>query len=232
MRSCIDLARSGSGARASLRPAPAAAAAATTAPLCARPRAAPAHCSSSPRPGSSSAPAPAPAAPRRPRAGAAAPAAVAAAAAAADTDDAVSEPFAVAMAKVADDTKVQDLVVLNVAPLVSWTSYFVICTVISKPQLLAVMARVEKAAEEEWGRSKQNSPGSSPWEVLDYGDVVVHVFTPDQREHYDLESYYSMAEEVDLPFVTPNPAGSGSGDAGAGAGGAAAGGASWTTTEL
>jgi hypothetical protein len=56
------------------------------------------------------------------------------------------------------------------APLVSWTSYFVICTVISRPQLLAVLARMEKAAEEEWGRVKRNSPGSSPWEVLDYGD--------------------------------------------------------------
>lgn len=55
-------------------------------------------------------------------------------------------------------------------PLVSWTSYFVVCTVVSKPQLLAVMARIEKAAEEDWGRAKQNSPGSSPWEVLDFGD--------------------------------------------------------------
>jgi ribosomal silencing factor RsfS len=42
------------------------------------------------------------------------------------------------------------------APLVSWTSYFVMCSVVSKPQLLAVLARMEKAAEEDWGRVKQN----------------------------------------------------------------------------
>ena len=41
----------------------------------------------------------------------------------------------------------------------------------------------------------------SAWEVLDYGDVVVHVMTPEQRDFYDLESFYGAAEEVDLPFL-------------------------------
>ncbi len=47
----------------------------------------------------------------------------------------------------------------------------VVCTVISKPQLLAVLARMERVAEEDWGRAKQNQPGSSPWEVC--GDIEV-----------------------------------------------------------
>lgn len=34
--------------------------------------------------------------------------------------------------------------------------------------------------------------------------VVIHVFTPDQREHYDIESFYAAAEEVDLPFAAPD----------------------------
>ncbi len=42
----------------------------------------------------------------------------------------------------------------------------------------------------------------SAWEVLDFGDVVVHIFTPDQREYYDLESFYGAAEEVSLPFIS------------------------------
>lgn len=42
----------------------------------------------------------------------------------------------------------------------------------------------------------------SAWEVLDFGDVVVHIFTPDQREYYDLESFYGAAEELPLPFLT------------------------------
>jgi ribosome silencing factor RsfS/YbeB/iojap len=119
--------------------------------------------------------------------------------------------FAVAMAKVASDTKVQDLVVLHVEPLISWTSYMVICTVFSKPQLMAVLARMDKAATEEWDRTKQNSVGSSPWEVMDYGDVVVHVFTAEQRDYYDIDSYYAAAEEVELPFEVETSSGAAAG---------------------
>lgn len=38
--------------------------------------------------------------------------------------------------------------------------------------------------------------------MLDFGDVVVHIFTPDQRDYYDLESFYGAAEEIPLPFLT------------------------------
>lgn len=71
----------------------------------------------------------------------------------------------------------------------------------SRPQLLAVLARIEDAARDDWDRVKQNSAGSSQWEVMDFGDVVVHVFTSEQREHYDLDGFYAAAEEVPLPFV-------------------------------
>eukprot|EP00878_Enallax_costatus_P038125 GHUV01043282.1.p1 GENE.GHUV01043282.1~~GHUV01043282.1.p1 ORF type:complete len:104 (+),score=35.42 GHUV01043282.1:352-663(+) len=71
----------------------------------------------------------------------------------------------------------------------------------SRPQLLAVLARMEDAARDDWDRVKQNSAGSSQWEVMDFGDVVVHVFTAEQREHYDLDGFYAAAEEVPLPFV-------------------------------
>lgn len=37
--------------------------------------------------------------------------------------------------------------------------------------------------------------------MLDFGDVIVHVFTPEQREYYDLESFYGAAGEVALPFL-------------------------------
>ncbi|KAG2444213.1 hypothetical protein HYH02_009151 [Chlamydomonas schloesseri] len=114
--------------------------------------------------------------------------------------DISSKDFAIAIAKVADDVKCLDVVVLDVAPVVSWTSFLVVATVFSKPQLLAALARVEKAAAETYGRSKLNLPGSSPWETLDFGDVVLHLFTAEQREYYDIESFYAAAEEVELPF--------------------------------
>ncbi|WIA39265.1 hypothetical protein OEZ86_005386 [Tetradesmus obliquus] len=115
------------------------------------------------------------------------------------------------MAKIADDTKAADLSVLHVEPLVSWCSYMVLCSVMSRPQLLAVLGRMEDAAQQSFNRTKQNSAGSSQWEVLDFGDVVVHVFTGEQREHYDIDSFYAAAEEVSLPFLGEEEAGSSSG---------------------
>lgn len=117
-----------------------------------------------------------------------------------EAGDLESRAFAVAMAKVADGTRCTDIVVLDVAPIISWTSFLVIATVYSKPQLLAALARMEDAAETEFDMRRQNVPGSSPWEVLDFGDVVVHLFTAEQREYYDIESFYAAAPEVELPF--------------------------------
>jgi len=78
--------------------------------------------------------------------------------------------------------------------------------VMSKPQLLAVLSRMEDAAS-EFGMEKQNSAGSSQWEVLDFGSIVVHVFTADQREYYNLDDFYALAEEVELPFVGASTSG-------------------------
>jgi ribosomal silencing factor RsfS len=76
----------------------------------------------------------------------------------------------------------------------------------SKPQLLAVLSRIEDAAAEH-GLQKQNSNvGSSQWELLDFGSIVCHVFTAEQREFYNLDDFYALAEEVDLPFVSATAA--------------------------
>ncbi|KAL4444966.1 hypothetical protein ABPG77_004016 [Micractinium sp. CCAP 211/92] len=113
-----------------------------------------------------------------------------------------SRDFAVAMAKVAWETKAEDILVLNVAPVVYWTRYMLICTVFSRPQLNAILGKMVKEAEQEHGRTLSVNPtaNSGGWELLDYGDVVVHILTAEQRDYYDLESFYGAAEEVPLPF--------------------------------
>ena len=67
--------------------------------------------------------------------------------------DKESQVFAAAMAKVAWETKAESLRVLHVAPLVSWCSYMVILNIKSKPQLQAIIAKMERVAEEEFGRT-------------------------------------------------------------------------------
>ncbi|KAG1674441.1 hypothetical protein FOA52_003046 [Chlamydomonas sp. UWO 241] len=102
-------------------------------------------------------------------------------------------------------TKCQDIVVLEVAPLVSWTSYMVFASVASKPQMMAAMSRVEKLAQSDFSRGSYNKAGSSPWECLDFGDTIVHIMSEDQRDFYDVESFYATAEEVTLPFESQAP---------------------------
>ena len=94
-----------------------------------------------------------------------------------------------------------DVVVLDVSKQVSWTSFMVFGSVFSKPQLLAALAKVEQMSLQDFtDRERSNNPGQSPWECLDYGDVLVHVMSQDQRAFYDIESFYTMAEVVPLPF--------------------------------
>lgn len=53
-------------------------------------------------------------------------------------------------------------------------------------------------ARDKFGRRLEVNPTRSEWELLDFGDVVAHVMTPQQREFFDLESFYATAEEVVL----------------------------------
>ena len=115
-------------------------------------------------------------------------------------EDVDTREFALAMARIAWELKGEDLLLLHVAPVVYWTRYMLFVTVFSRPQLQAVLGKIEKAALEEYGSKSAGSTKSSSWELLDFGDVVVHVMTADEREYYDLESFYAAAEEVELPF--------------------------------
>lgn len=107
--------------------------------------------------------------------------------------------LALALAKAADATKAHDVRVLRVEDVVYWTRYFVLATGRSKPQMEAVAARMAQAAA-EMGRNLPATPRLAEWTVLDYGDVVAHVFTPRERSYYDLEAFYSEAEVVAVPW--------------------------------
>ncbi|CAI5522372.1 unnamed protein product [Closterium sp. Naga37s-1] len=125
-----------------------------------------------------------------------------------DSDEA-SEEFAIALAVAASDAKGGDIIALDVRPLVYWTQYFVIVTAFSRAQMDAIAKRMRDVAEsprfarEQKGGDRGSggsARGGSAWTLLDYGDVVVHLFTPKEREYYRLEEFYANAEEVPLPF--------------------------------
>lgn len=98
------------------------------------------------------------------------------------------------------EKKAYDLVVMEVGPLTSLADYFLICTGRSDTQVQAITQSVE----ENLGRlgirplSVEGYPHGQ-WVVIDYGDVVVHVFDEPVREFYDLERLWSRAPRVRLP---------------------------------
>ncbi|KAH9602963.1 hypothetical protein KSS87_021496 [Heliosperma pusillum] len=112
---------------------------------------------------------------------------------------------AVAMAKVASDVKAEDIKVLFVKPLVYWTRFFIIATAFSRPQLYAIRTKMADLAEEKFGRVPNGDSKPNSWTLLDFGDVVVHLFLPPQRAFYNLEEFYGNATLIELPFEDEKP---------------------------
>ena len=103
-------------------------------------------------------------------------------------------------ARYADDKKAGDIVILDVRGLSPITDYFVICTATSHPHLRAV--RDEVATEL---KLKHHTPPrvidgqfESHWLLLDFTDVMVHIFTEEKREFYSLEDLWNDAPRVPL----------------------------------
>lgn len=120
-------------------------------------------------------------------------------------DDAESLAFAVEMAKVASDVKAADIKVLFVKPLVYWTRFFIIATAFSRPQIDAIGSRIRDLAEKKYGKVPNGDSKPNSWTLLDFGDVVIHIFLPPQRTFYNLEEFYGNATPIELPFENHPP---------------------------
>jgi ribosome-associated protein len=111
------------------------------------------------------------------------------------SDTTISQAIATAAAEAARDKQAADVAVLDVAALLTITDYFVICSVASGPQLKAVTEAVEDRIRTELDRRPVRREGDAEggWLLLDYIDVVVHVFGEEERDYYDLERLWSDA---------------------------------------
>jgi ribosome-associated protein len=100
----------------------------------------------------------------------------------------------------ASQKKAEDIVVLDLRRVASFTDYFVICTGRSGRQVQAISDQVEEELRQA-GRRPMHIEGYSnaEWILLDYGDFIVHVFNPTARRFYDLERLWRDAEPVALP---------------------------------
>jgi ribosome-associated protein len=117
-----------------------------------------------------------------------------------DRDDAARR-LALTAARVADETRGSDVRVLDLRGLTEVFDYFVVATGSSRRQLHAIADEIEKAVKAELHDRKRGGEGyeEGRWIVLDYGDVMVHLFDPEAREYWDLEQLWSGAKAVPLP---------------------------------
>ncbi len=111
------------------------------------------------------------------------------------TDTLTPEAIAATVADLAADRKALDIVVLDVRGIVSYTDYFLICTGRSDRQARAIHDAIHAGMKSTYGLLPRRVEGvtESRWILLDYLDVVVHIFTPETREYYRLEQLWGEA---------------------------------------
>ncbi len=100
-------------------------------------------------------------------------------------------------ARIGDQKKAQDIIVLDISKLTFVTEYFVICTGINERQLHAIADEIEKKLKklsmEKYGIEGYNK---AKWILMDYGDVIVHLFSREMRSYYDLELLWGDAPKI------------------------------------
>ena len=105
-------------------------------------------------------------------------------------------------AKALDDKKGVDISLLEIADVTTLADHFLICTGTSNTHVKSLCDAVEEALDKA-GEPVIRREGhrSGTWVLLDYGCLVVHVFTEETRQFYDLERLWSDAKRVDLETI-------------------------------
>ena len=109
-----------------------------------------------------------------------------------------AETVAIVAARAADDKQGSNILVLNVGDVLAITEMFVVVSASNSRQLRTIANEVTAKIREESDRPLLRSEGMAEqqWVLLDYGDVVVHIFSEDIREFYEIERLYQ-----DVPVV-------------------------------
>jgi ribosome-associated protein len=107
--------------------------------------------------------------------------------------------FAIAAAKIAVDRRCKDITVLDLRGKSPVTNYFIIATSTSDRQARTVADEIgEQAKKKDFMRFGQAGYEQGRWILMDFVDVVVHIFDEEYREYYDLEILWGDAERVKI----------------------------------
>lgn len=111
-----------------------------------------------------------------------------------------SREIAILCARIADDKKAEDILIFDVKNLTFIADFFVICSGLNNRQLQSIAGEIELKLH-SYGIHWVGIQGYSDarWILMDYGDVIVHLFDRDMRHFYDLELLWGDAQK--LPWI-------------------------------
>lgn len=111
-----------------------------------------------------------------------------------------AQRLALDIAQAADERKGADITILRIADVSYLADYFVIVTAFSTVQARAIARTIEDTLEENWHRSPLRTEGQleGSWILQDYGEVIIHIFLPAEREFYNLEAFWGHAQPIEF----------------------------------
>ena len=109
-----------------------------------------------------------------------------------------SKLLACIIARTLDDKLAKDITILNISNVSSLADYFVIATGDSTPQVKALMNYTKDRIKELFSRLplRYENDAKNRWNLLDYGDVVVHILHKEERETYAIEKFWNHAFSI------------------------------------
>jgi ribosome-associated protein len=102
-------------------------------------------------------------------------------------------------ARICDEKRAEEIVILDLQQICDFTDFFVIATATSGPQMKGLVRALEKALKAmQAPLLNRDGSGTSRWALLYYGDTVVHIFDAEAREFYQLEHLWGDAPRLDF----------------------------------
>jgi ribosome-associated protein len=115
-----------------------------------------------------------------------------------------SEEKAQLIVRAADAKQARDMVLLDLRGLTLMTDYFFICSGTSSTHIRTIVDNVTETAKKAGlGGIRVEGYDAAVWALMDYGDVVVHVMNPEQRDYYGIESFWKDAKSVPIQMLVP-----------------------------
>lgn len=112
--------------------------------------------------------------------------------------DVTSEKLASVIARILDDKLGKNIIILNISKVSVLADYFVVCSADTSTQVRALSSYVREKIKDIFERIPNNYENDlrNRWNLLDYGDVVVHIMHREERENYAIEKFWNHAFTV------------------------------------